>query len=241
MGVDLWDEDEAPIQNGAGDKLTQKRKTFLEDCAKDPALYVWGVDPETQLAIVRTKDTHDEEHPIKPLPQWDYTGFLFAQFAIHNKVIVDKPRQMMVSWFALLWLDYLCLFRDYRTCLLNKATQNEAETMLLGRLGVVHKFWPKWFSDWAQVKEVRSTPAGYEYGRTGSILTATGENVEDRAARGDQASCFVVDEAARCPRLREILAAVAPMAKQIILISTPELGSPGAAYFAEIINEGREA
>jgi hypothetical protein len=233
---DLWGDSSEDV----GAELTPKRRAFLEACEKDPSLYFWGKDPETDIAIVRTKDTHDERNPIKPLPEWEYLAFLLAQFYTNLKVVVDKPRQMMCSWVALLWLDWNCLFKPYRTCLLNKSTQQEAETMLLGRLGVVHKFWPQWFAEWAQVKEVRATPAGYEYGRTGSVITATGENVDDRAGRGDQASIFVVDESARHPRLREVMAAIAPMARQIILISTPELGTPGAQYMAELLAEGRD-
>lgn len=237
---DLWD-DEGEKEEGPGDRLTPKRQALIDAMHKDPSIYFWGQDPETGVPIVRTKDTHDEETPIKGLPQWPYLGFLLAQFATQNKIAVDKPRQLLCSWMVLLWLEYVCLFRPYRTCLLNKSTQGEAEKMLLGRLGVVHKHWPKWFADWAQVSEVRSTPARYEYGRTGSSIEATGENVDDRAARGDQASVFAVDESARHPRLREVIAAIAPMARQIILISTPELGSPGAQYMAEILSEGREA
>lgn len=238
---DLWDDEEQT--EGPGDKLTPKRQAFLDACADPdhgPALYFWGKDPETGIAIVRTKDTHDEQNPIKPLPQWPYLGFLLAQFATCLKVIVDKPRQLMCSWMALLWLDWNCLFKPYRTCLLNKATQDEAEKMLYGRLGVVHQHWPQWFKDWARCRELRTT-GEIHYDRTGSVIGATGENVDDRAARGDQASIFVVDEAARVPRLREVIAAIAPMAKQMILISTPELGSAGAQFFAEILSEGKEA
>jgi hypothetical protein len=248
VSSDLWDD--AP-EDGVGDTLTPKRLQFLKDCESNPLLYFWGTDPETGHPIVRTRDTHDAINPIKPLPQWPYLFFVLARWVagldrvmlvagLIAKHIVDKPRQLMVSWLALIWLDYNCLFKPYRTCLVNKATQDEAEKMLFGRLGTekgVHKFWPKWFADWAQVRE-KVTTGELIYGRTGSVIQATGENVDDRAARGDQASIFFVDEAARCPRLHEIVAALVPMSQQVILVSTPELGSPGAAFFAEILAEG---
>jgi hypothetical protein len=112
--------------------------------------------------------------------------------------------------------------------------------MLFGRLGTekgIHKFWPGWFAQWAQVRESRTT-GEIIYGRTGSAVQATGENVDDRAARGDQASIFFVDEAARCPRLHEITAALMPMSQQVLYVSTPELGSPGAAFLSDILSEG---
>lgn len=236
--TDLWEaESEA---KGPGDELTPARRAFLESCKGNPENYLWGKDPETGLHIVRTKDAHDSENPIKPLPDWPYTRWTVKHFASMKNRVVDKPRQMMVSWFLLLWMDYNCLFLPYRTCYLNKSTQDEAEKMLFGRLGVVHRYWPKWFADWARVREAKQT-GEIHYDATGSVIGATGENVEDRAARGDQAWIFGVDEAARHPRLREVVAAIAPMARQIILVSTPEMGSPGAAYMNEILSEGREA
>jgi len=247
---DLWGDDVS--QDGPGrDELTPKRLQFIEDCHRNPLTYFWGKDPETGIAIVRTRDTHDAINPIKPLPTWPYLFFLINKWraglervastpGATHKSIVDKPRQLMVSWMALLWIDYNNLFKPYRTCLVNKATDDEAKKMLFGRLGFekgVHKFWPEWFREWAQVNE-RITTGEISYGRTGSAAMATGENVDDRAARGDQASTFFVDEAARCPRLHEIVAALMPMSQQVILVSTPELGSPGASFFAEILAEG---
>ena len=248
--TDLWGDDKA---DGPGDELTPERLAYIEQCKADPRNYFWGVDPHTGIAIVRTLDASDKEHPIKPLPTWPFLLFVVSVFAgqkgvlledfgvapeqvNEKKVVIDKPRQLMVSWLLLLWFEYLCLFRDFTTCLLNKATMDESKKMLFKRLGVVHKFWPEWFRLWAQVQELRSE-GEMRYERACSVIGATGENVEDRAARGDQATSFGVDEAARHPRLREVLAAVAPMANQIILVSTPELGSPGAAFFAEILKE----
>lgn len=203
-------------------------------------LYFWGADPDTGIAIVQTKDTHDEDHPIKPLPKWPYLLFVLEHLASGApKLIVDKPRQLMISWLMLLWLDYVCLVKMHRRCLLNKATFTEAEHMLYDRLGIVHASWPQWFADWAQIREWRTT-GEMLYGRTGSSIQATGENVQDRASRGDQASIVFVDEAARHPYLREIIAAIAPMSKQIILVSTPETGSDGSRWMDGVLCEGRD-
>jgi len=236
MGFGLFDSDSG--KKSSGSELTPKRVAFLEACAKNPGLYFWGTDPETGQHIVRTKDTHDEENPIKPLPDWPYLAFTVKQWAREDvkKHMVDKPRQLMVSWLLVLWMDYASVFKQYCRCLLNKATQQEAEYMLFDRLGVVHKYWPAWFAEWVEC-EPKKTTGEYFYGRTGSSVAATGENVDDRAARGDQASIFGVDEAARHPRLREVVAALMPMSKQVILVSTPEAGTPGSQYFNEILME----
>lgn len=234
MSFGLFDD-----ESGSADtRLTPRRLEYLKACEGNPAFYFWGVDPETQKHVVNTKDAHDEVSPIKPLPDWPYQKFLVKEWMRQDvrKHVVDKPRQLMVSWFLVLWMDYNSLFYPYRRCLLNKATEGEAQFMLLDRLGIVHQYWPEWFKAWA--KSTMTKADGVVYGRTGSSIAPTGENVDDRAARGDQASIFGVDEAARHPRLREVVAALMPMAKQVILVSTPEAGTPGSAYFNEILTEG---
>lgn len=225
--------------------LTPKRQQFLKDMVDHPELYVWGTDPEGSTgAIVRTLDKADRVNPVKPLPtDWAYQPFLLAEFHAGLKEAqpqlpgmraVDKPRQMMVSWFALLYSDFICLTVPYARVLINKATQDESSFLIKDRLvNVVHKHWPQWFRDWAgaEWKETDDTL----YYANGSSMAATGENVDDRAARGEQATVFFVDEAARHPRLREVVAAIYPMTSLILLVSTPEAGSPGSAYYAEIL------
>lgn len=235
MGFGIFDSESGAK---AGKGLTPKRREYLEACEKQPAFYFFGADPETGEHLVRTKDTHDEANPIKPLPDWPYHHFLLKEWMREDvrKHVVDKPRQLMVSWYLVLWMDYNCLFRPYRRCLLNKATEGEAQFMLRDRLGIVHQYWPEWFKEWADSSFTKED--GWVYRRTGSSIAPTGENVDDRAARGDQASIFGVDEAARHPRLREVVAALMPMAKQVIMVSTPEAGTPGSAYFNEILTEG---
>jgi hypothetical protein len=245
----IFDDEEG----GSDTRLTPEREAFLKACERDPLKYLYGVCGSDDHPVVRTKDTHDEENPIKPLPDWPYQRWSYLGFAGDprfwteqgmdvpegewaRKFAVDKPRQVMISWGLVLWMDYNALFKPYRRCLLNKATEQEAEHMLFDRLGVVHKYWPEWFRNWAGCVEKKTTGT-FEYGRTGSSISATGENVDDRAARGDQASIFGVDEAARHPRLREVVAALMPMAKQVILVSTPEAGTPGSQYMHEILME----
>jgi hypothetical protein len=245
----IWDDDEG----GSNVELTPERARFLERCDEDPLVYLYGTAPGDEHPVVRTKDTHDDVNPIKALPDWPYQSWTYRGFAGDEsfwteidkpvpegewwrKMAVDKPRQVMVSWGLVLWMDYMSLFKPYKRCLLNKATEDEAWYMLRDRLGVVHQHWPEWFATWAKCTQ-RASDHEFRYGRTGSSIAATGENVDDRAARGDQASIFGVDEAARHPRLREVVAALMPMAKQVILVSTPEAGTPGSQYMSEILNE----
>lgn len=250
MSFSIFDSEEPQEQPASG--LSKARQEYLEACVEKPELYFWGKDPDTGIPVVRTIDPHDRKNPVKGLPDWAYQRFLvaawFAGFfseqqdeavgKMADRHAVDKPRQLLVSWLLAIWMDYIALFHPYQTNLLNKATEDEAKKMIQKRLEKgIHKNWPGWFKDWAQARWLKNDGV-LEYGRTSSVVAATGENVDDRAARGDVASVFGVDEAARHPRLREVVAALMPMAKQVILVSTPEIGTPGSMYMAEILKEG---
>jgi len=239
----LWDDDEEESKSARklDLEITPARRRFLEQCEAEPGMYIWGKDPETGISIVRTRDVHDEETPIKPMPDWEYLKFVLGRLkdSNHKKKIIDKPRQLMISWLCLLWLDWTNLFKNHRHCMLNKASEAEADDMLFSRMSVIHQNHPDWFRAWARVKHWPSAHK-IKYMRTGSVTTATGENVQDREARGDQASIFLIDEAARHPYLREVVTAIIPMANQVILVSTPETGSAGSRYMHEILTEGEE-
>ena len=224
--------------------LTPKRQEFLAAMIQDPSLYIWGCDPEEpSRSVVQTLDKADPANPFKPVPAWPYWPFMLAEFhagwleakpQLPGLRAVDKPRQMMVSWGALLFCEWIALSVPHARILVNKATQDEASFLIEDRLHkVVHKRWPDWFAEWAGA-EWSATNDTIDYAN-GSSIAATGHNVDDRAARGEQASVFFVDEAARHPRLREVVAAIYPMTQLILLVSTPEAGSPGSAYYAEIL------
>ena len=224
--------------------LTKKRQAFLNDMKQDASLFVWGTDPEEpQRTIVQTLDKATPQTPIKPMPMWPYLPFALASFwntfkkarpQLPGMRAVDKPRQLMMSWLALMFCEWVCLSMPYSRCLLNKATQDEAAFMLEDRLvNVVHRHYPDWFREWAGPKW-SATDETIEY-LNGSSFAATGANVDERAARGEQATVFFVDEAARHPQLREVHAAIYPMTQMILFVSTPEAGSPGSAFYAEIL------
>lgn len=232
---------------GGGDDditgITPKRQEFLDAMVKDPSLYVWGADPETGESIVKTLDKATPLTPIKPFPTWDYLPFCLAEFhealksaqpQLPGMLAVDKPRQLLLSWLALVFIDWVGLSVPYSRNLLNKATQEESTFMIEDRLEkIVHRHWPQWFKDWAQCRwSVNDETMSYG---NGSSFAATGANVADRAARGEQATVFFVDEAARHPALKEIVAAIYPMSQLILMVSTPEAGSPGSAYYSEVL------
>ena len=243
----LWsdDEDETPKSGPADGDLTPKRLDWLARAAKDPHLYLWGKDPETDRPVIHTLDAFDKENRIKPLPlhkgkPWAVHHELVEILAVRqeSRVLIEKVRQVMFSWFAVLLMDHLCRFAPYRRALFMKSTKDEAVKVVGERWEVVNQHLPEWVKVHSPGTWMKSDGV-VVFGKTESRIMTAGENVEEREARGDQIDKAVVDECALHPRLADIVGALEPMAAQIVLATTPQLG-PGALYVETIINEGRE-
>ena len=138
MSFSIFDSEEPQEKPASG--LSKPRQQFLEACVEKPELYFWGKDPDTGIPIVRTIDPHDRKNPVKGLPDWPYQRFITAAWyagffnekadeavgKMADRHAVDKPRQLMVSWLLVTWMDYIALFHPYQTNLLNKATEEFA-------------------------------------------------------------------------------------------------------------------
>lgn len=87
------------------------------------------------------------------------------------------------------------------------------------------------------VRPIRPTPATrIDYPTTGSMTLGAAENMAVSEARGRSASRAMVDEGAYQDSLGAMLQALDPMANQIIVVSSPNLGCPGAQVFWELLD-----
>jgi len=233
-------EREDKSKGPAEDELTESRAAMIEAIRDDCALYWWGKDPETGDPLIRTLDAEDKENPIKVLPDWPAHRHFLHRLETQDRIAVEKVRQIMFSWFVILWLDWQCRFHQYRFCAFSKSTKDEAKAVLKKRWDrVIEPHLPAWLRQHNKAKWTE-TEGVITYTGTNSSIITVGENVEERGSRGDQWNCFVVDEAACHPQLKELIAAAHPMSSQIIMITTPQHGQPGATYFENIIREERE-
>lgn len=190
--------------------------------------------------IIWTKDERDPELPIKPFPGYlrylhNYIDMLFR---VRRPILVDKSRQMRITWSTMLFIDHECRFVPGRRWLLSKITEDEAVEILEDKPRHVEKHLPAWVR---ARHHVRTTPRTRNtYMHTGSYILALTQNAADRACRGGTASGVFIDEASRQAYFRNIWQGATPMAARIIAVTTAEIGNDGARFFKELLEDREE-
>lgn len=225
---------------GPAEQLDDQRAALVARWAADPWAYLTGRDLDGG-PIVRTKDEGDKRAPLKPWPE--HRHFLRRWVALLDDpaeriLVVDKPRQMMFSTSTLQYVHWDCLFHYGRRWLLSKRTEDEAAEMLMDKVRFPYSLAPRWLRD---ARPVLDKPrVRVIYPATSSYILAVAENVATSEARGGTASGVIVDEAAFQGETEAIFDAVAPMASKLVIMTTANLGNPGAAFVRGLVERARE-
>ena len=187
-----------------------------------------GIDPLTNDPLVWTRDEKDKLEPVKRFPaEKEYLFWVVDGLMRERLVIIQKSRQMFASSLICLYMLWECLFVDARRWLLSKVTEDDAKEILRDKIRYPYSQLPGWFREMYPASD---TPeARIDFGHTASYIEAVAENVANREARGGTGSVFV-DEAAYQREYSKIWQAALPMAAQIVVVSTPEVGNPGARF-----------
>lgn len=190
--------------------------------------------------MIFTKDERDKNAPIKPFPaHLDYLRVLTRVLQHENDVFIDKARQMFVSTLVLLYAYWLCLFQPGRRVLLSKSTEDEAIDLLDQKVRFVHGQTPAWFQRWAGVKPRPKSKV--PFARQSSQILAAGQNVADAEARGGTSSLTIIDEAAFQEHFSAIRTAALPQSQQIVQLTSPNIGDPGADVFMSYLEPDAES
>ncbi len=207
--------------------LAPEYQEALEAWAYHPWNFLTANDPQTDEPLIWTRDERDKIRPIKPFPIEEYLYWIIDAYLNERLVVIQKSRQMYVSTLTCLFMLWQCLFTDARRWLLSKVTEDDAKEILRDKIRYPYGQLPDWFK---QLYPASITPeARMDFGYTKSYIQAVAENVADREARGGTGSIFV-DEAAFQREYPRIWSSALPMAAQMIVVSTPELGNPGARF-----------
>lgn len=232
----------------ASRELAEEREDLLAKWSLDPWDWLTGVDT-TYLGddwpkgkpIIWTQDEGDKSHPLKPWPgegvKGKYLHYYIDDiwFSTESVIWVDKPRQIMATWGALLVMDWDCRFHMARRVLLSKSTEDEAAELLRDKPRFVHRLLPEWIRQRMPMTDKPAVLATYP--ETNSRFMAVAENVADRDARGGTTSTMLIDECARQARLESMIEAalgggvtnVNPI--KIIALTTAKATGPGSDYF----------
>lgn len=213
--------------------LQEKRQELVASWKRDPWNWLAGKDTDGR-PIIWTKDEKDKSAPYKPFPSNLRYLREFVK-VLHNEplVVIDKARQVYVSTTILLYDDWDSAWNEAVATVLSKTKEEDAVALLRDKV----RFPYSQLADWIrQLRPTRPKPEKrVDYPLTNSTTLAVAQNAAVGEARGRSARRAIVDEGAFQDELEDMVMALKPMTSQIILCSSPNLGSPGAAYYFNLL------
>lgn len=148
--------------------------------------------------------THDEKalrmgvKPFSPLACYATVAQFLDERApdgtwAHPVVCGDKSRQLMMSWFAIARLDWICIHRRHSLCPVISKNEEDA-AVLLQRVKTINEHYPAFFKRIAGMHGVRVLK-GNAYYPNASIIEALAQK-SGQAIRSRVPTAVLMDEAA---------------------------------------------
>ena len=97
-------------------------------CQKDPLHFIFN-----PLKYTWTRDEHDAEHPIKPLPPKDYLRLIIDQIHKNQVLLIPKSRQLMVTWVISMYLLWDAIFKGYRLNIIQSKKEEDAANLTFNK------------------------------------------------------------------------------------------------------------
>jgi hypothetical protein len=189
--------------------------------------------------LTLTEDDHwlaKKTAPKAPFPRKEYFRYVLGamQFPVVypsdlcQQLYIPKSREMMTSYLACGYVSWLCQWHPNLFCVLQSQQEAKAEE-LIRYTKILYDNQPKWMKEKHPV--VRDNALVREYQNGSRIMgLPKGEN----QVRSLHPFLYLADEAAFLEEFRECVAAVQPVAKQIIAISTANPGPFGDVCTREV-------
>lgn len=90
-----------------------------------------GLDPWHFLTqFTYTTDPHDPSQPVKIYPPKSFLEFLVSQWVLHDRLLVPKSRQMLVSWTMVGLHLWLTMFGRGRSVYFQSAKEEKADKLI---------------------------------------------------------------------------------------------------------------
>lgn len=135
-----------------------------------------------------TLDPHDQNQPIKLFPKYDYIQYLCSQFKDHSLLLIEKSRQMVVTWTFVALCLWETMFNKGKLTFFQSKKEEDANA-LVDRAKFIYNHLPEFFKNQYPAKEpftymkldfptqfssIRATPQGPDQIRmhTSSIIFA---------------------------------------------------------------------
>ena len=215
----------AQVQELLGKIEPEQKKELIKNLAvagveraKDDLLYYLS-------NMVYTQDEHDQESPIKPMPMHKkYMRELAQHFLTENLLLIEKSRQMMVTWIMVACHLWDAQFHQGRRIFFQSKKEADANH-LIDRAKTIYRNYPEPFKSVIHEKYPAREPMAYlklEFPRNQSIIQGTAQGAD--IIRQYTASRIFSDEMAFQEKAEEAFIAAKPTVTgggSFVGVSTP--------------------
>lgn len=169
----------------------------------------------------QTEDKHwmaKKTEPVAPFPQKSYFVPLLGLMLTESTLFIIKSREMMTSWLVCAYVAWMCQWHPQMQWVM----QTDKEDKVVELINYCRILWRRqepWMQERVQIVGDNTTELKYSNGSQ-IIGVPKGEN----QVRLYHPFGYVSDESAFQPEFRECFNAVRPVAKQIICVSSDNLG-----------------
>lgn len=165
---------------------------------------------------VKTRDPQ-AENPIRQFPAYDFLNGFFRHACDHQLLAVEKSRQMLLTWAAVVFSVWQCLFFEHRHWIIQSEKEDKAKALIHPRANVILENIPRGLVDvtW-RLKTDRIQFSN------GSLLQAVPQGPQQIASYNP--SGVIMDEMALQEYAKEAYQTLLPSLRtggQMIGVSTP--------------------
>ena len=93
------------------------------------------------IEFVKTQDEHDSESPIKRIPKKEYIKELAHKFQTEDKLLIEKSRQMMVTWISCAYALWFTMFNEGKRTFMQSKKEADANANL-DRIKLIYRYLP---------------------------------------------------------------------------------------------------
>lgn len=191
-------------------------------------------DPLTWLRTgTKTKDSHWQEHgadsPYRPFPDWPYFDVLYEDFRGNSPYVVEKSRDLMVSWLFVGIFTHAAMTTEGIEVLFQSQKQEKADELIE---------YAKILYEQSDEAIKKAYPLERQVQSSSEIKFANGSRIIAIPGGRDQIRSYhpwglLMDEAAFMPEGGEAFDNALSVCKKVVAVS-----SAGPGWFADYANSG---
>jgi hypothetical protein len=156
---------------------------------------------------------HKGTEPIAHFPKLDYFTWLITYLLVEPTLFITKSREMMTSWLVCAYIAWMTQWMPQTFWMIQTEKEDKA-TQLIEYTRILYRRQPQWMRDRNPVVVDNAVERKFSNGSR-IMAVPQGEN---------QVRLYHIHGSAFLPEAEQCFNAVRPVAKQIVCVSSDEVG-----------------